>query len=283
MTTPPLTLARFRTTDESRVGIVRGETITELPLAWTAALAALGDAESVEVDSGRSWQLADVVLLPPVAGDAEIYCVGLNYLEHREEARELVTEVPSDPIIFVKSHRALTPPSADLCLPSSISRRFDWEVELGVVIGRSGRDITRADAFDHVAGYTIVNDITARDVQIRHAQWHLGKNVQASTPVGPWVVAHTEPPDFEISLRVNGEAKQVARTSEMIFDIPRLIETLSTVCELRVGDVIASGTPAGVGFKRNPPEFLQDGDIVEARIEGVGELVNRIVIKENAS
>ena len=164
-------------------------------------------------------------------------------------------------------------------LPQSLSTEFDWEAELGVVIGAPARGVSEKEAWDVVAGYTVVNDISVRDRQVRHVQWTLGKNAPASTPVGPSIVARDTvgiDPDIELTCRVNGAVKQHAYTRDLIFTIPRLIEEISAVTPLLPGDVIVSGTPAGVGFKRTPPEFLREGDVVEVDIAGVGVLTNTI-------
>jgi 2-keto-4-pentenoate hydratase/2-oxohepta-3-ene-1,7-dioic acid hydratase in catechol pathway len=229
--------------------------------------------------TGQRWALHEVELLPSIEGPSEVYCVGLNYLDHQDEAAaDLVAALPEDPIIFTKSLRAIAGPQSELSLPRDISDEFDWEVELGVVIGAPGRRISADRAMDHVAGYCVVNDVTARDLQKRHAQWHLGKNILQSTPIGPWVTAAVDSyePHLRLQLSINGVEKQNSFTSEMLFKIPELIALLSTVCDLRPGDVIATGTPSGVGFKRTPPEYLQDGDWVEARIETLGTLSNMV-------
>lgn len=222
----------------------------------------------------------DALLAPIPESSRGMFCVGINYLAHQEESKaEFSADVPTDPIFFFKNVSSTCAPYADLPLDREVSTEFDWEVELGVVIGRGGRDIDPVDAMDHVFGYTVVNDVTARDLQKRHQQWHLGKNVDASSPVGPWILTVDElgfPPGLGLSLRVNGVEKQRAETSLMIFDIATQISVISHSMALEAGDVISTGTPSGVGFTRSPAEFLDHGDLVEAEIEKIGVLRNRV-------
>lgn len=274
-------LLRYLVNGTERCGVADGDSVRELDwsLRDTLVLAA--------ADSGNEFQGSSVVrsrdeitLLPPLVPGGRIICIGINYVEHQKESADVfVADIPTHPIVFLKDASAMTTSTAELHLPSSVSCQFDWEVELGVVIGAPARATKAADAWDAVAGYTVVNDITARDLQGRHVQWTLGKNSEAATPIGPGIVTKGQvgtAPDLELTSRVNGEVKQQGRTSELIFDIPSLIETVSAVTPLLPGDVIATGTPSGVGFKRTPPEFLRDGDVVEAMIESVGTLRNRV-------
>jgi acylpyruvate hydrolase len=276
----PLALTRYLSGGVVKTGLVEDDSVTEVGWSWSAALGLLayGDADRLLTKRlGPAEPLASVVLLAPLDADGDVYCVGLNYIEHQREAAELVDAPTEEPIIFAKSRRAIAAPHAELTLLEATSSEFDWEAELGVVIGRDATAIAASDAWAHVAGYCVVNDVTARDLQMRHKQWHLGKNVLASTPIGPWVVERDSlpiPPDVELSLSVNGVDKQRGRSSELIHSIPALIQLLSSVMSLRAGDIIATGTPSGVGFKRQPPEFLRDGDVMETTITGVGTLTN---------
>jgi 2-keto-4-pentenoate hydratase/2-oxohepta-3-ene-1,7-dioic acid hydratase in catechol pathway len=269
-------IARFLHQGAVRTGIVGADTVRPVRQSLDALVAgSTPDPLSVEVP------LAEVTLLPPVTASCRgLLCVGINYVDHQRESAETFTPtVPEHPIVFFKTPAALTGPYDPLPLDPDLSTEFDWEVELGVVIGKGGRAIPREAAGEHVYGYTIVNDITARDVQTRHAQWHLGKNVEGATPVGPWVVTVDElgyPPAFDLSLAVNGVRKQAANTRDMVFDIADQIAIISRYIPLMPGDVIATGTPSGVGFTRTPPEFLRDGDLVEAAIEGIGSLRNPV-------
>jgi len=182
-------------------------------------------------------------------------------------------------VVFTKLAASLAAAGQDLELSGATSTEFDWEVELGVVIGRSGRWITQDQAFDHVSGYTLVNDVTARDAQRAHGQWFLGKNNHSSTPVGPWIIHRDDlgsPPAVRLRLSVNGEVKQDGNTGDMIHSIPELIETISSYVELQVGDIIATGSPAGVGFIRVPPEFLAPGDVLRTEIVDYMSMENAV-------
>ncbi|MDQ2677769.1 MAG: fumarylacetoacetate hydrolase family protein [Actinomycetota bacterium] len=229
--------------------------------------------------TGRTSPVDPAMLAAPLPESCRgLLCTGINYLAHQEEsAAEFSADVPTDPIFFFKTVSAVADPCAELPLGTGVSEQFDWEVELGVVIGTGGRDIAVEDAAEHIFGYTVVNDITARDLQKRHQQWLLGKNVDASTPVGPWIVTADEvafPPAFPLSLEVNGETMQKSDTTLMIFGIAEQISILSRSMTLEPGDVISTGTPSGVGFTRTPPVFLAEGDVVEATVDGVGVLRN---------
>jgi 2-keto-4-pentenoate hydratase/2-oxohepta-3-ene-1,7-dioic acid hydratase in catechol pathway len=182
-------------------------------------------------------------------------------------------------VFFTKPGTAVVGPGEPV-VHHAVTRELDYEVELAVVIGRRGRDIPRAKAYDHVFGYTILNDITARDIQKKHTQWFKGKGLDSFAPMGPWIVhrsAVKDPHSLRISLRVNGEIRQAATTADMIFRIDELIEVLSAGMTLEPGDVLATGTPSGVAAGFDPPRWLKVGDVVEAEVEGIGILRNRIV------
>jgi 2-keto-4-pentenoate hydratase/2-oxohepta-3-ene-1,7-dioic acid hydratase in catechol pathway len=212
-----------------------------------------------------------------------IFCVGRNYLDHINEGyakagRE--AKLPEAPQFFTKATHALNTPDGDVRLDTRLTRLLDYEVELAIVIGRTGRDIAREQAMQYVFGYTIANDFTARDLQRRHDQWFKGKSLDTTCPLGPCIVDRdsiADPSTLELSLSVNGEERQRARVAQMIFDLPSIIASLSAGLTLEAGDIIATGTPAGVGFAMTPSRALADGDLVVARIAGIGELRNRIV------
>lgn len=212
-----------------------------------------------------------------------VFCVGRNYIEHvaegdRAAGRE--TEVPKDPQFFTKPPTAVIGPDETVPSYAAITRVLDYEVELALIIGRPGADIPAARAFAHIFGYTVANDITARDLQRRHGQWFKGKGLDRSCPLGPWIIPADEiasPPDLRISLRVNGETRQDSRTSQLIFDIPTIIATLSQGLTFETGDIIATGTPSGVGYAMTPPRVLAPGDVIEATVEGIGTLTTTIV------
>jgi len=217
-----------------------------------------------------------------------VFCVGWNYSEHFEEGKQArgqsgaqlaPQEIPQFPSLFTKNPATVVGPDAPVFFPAPHSEQLDWEAELAVVIGKGGRDIAEADAMKCVFGYTCANDVSVRDVQRRHGgQWFKGKNFDTHLPMGPWIVTADEldPSDLAIRSRVNGVGKQDSRTKFMVFKIPRLIAEISAGCELWPGDLIITGTPAGVGFARNPPEYLKVGDVVEIEIEGIGVLRNTI-------
>lgn len=216
-----------------------------------------------------------------------VLCVGKNYHEHAREftrsgfdssASKPADAVPTAPIVFTKMPQAVVGTGEAVRYPTGASEQLDYEAELGVILGKGGRDIPRAQAMDHVFGYTNINDVTARDRQARHKQWFLGKSLDTFCPMGPWIGTADEIDGANLNVRcwINGELRQNANTKDLIFDIPTLIETLSAGLTLQPGDVIATGTPAGVGIGFTPPRFLQRGDLMEVEIDGLGRLSNRI-------
>ncbi len=215
--------------------------------------------------------------LSPIPRPARnVFCVGRNYAEH---AKERGADVPTVPVFFTKPSTAVTGHDAPVT-HWPLTQNLDYEVELAVVIGRRGRDISRAKAYEHVFGYTILNDITARDIQKKHTQWFKGKGLDSFAPMGPWIVhrsAVKDPHGLRITLRVNGEIRQAATTADMIFRIDELIEVLSAGMTLEPGDILATGTPSGVAAGFDPPRWLKVGDVIEAEVEGIGVLRNRIV------
>lgn len=238
-------------------------------------------------ETGEPVALKSVKLAAPVGPLAKnVICVGKNYHDHAQEfARSGVDqsgdkqEVPADPVIFTKSTSALADPFQKIAASSDPTRTVDYEGELGVVIGKRCKNVKRVDALDCVFAYTIVNDVTARAVQQRHKQWFLGKSLDSFCPVGPWLVTRDEfgvPDAQELATFVNGERRQFAKLRDMIFDVPTFIETVSSYVTLEPGDLLATGTPAGVGIGFNPPRYLQPGDEVRVSISGIGELTNPV-------
>jgi 2-keto-4-pentenoate hydratase/2-oxohepta-3-ene-1,7-dioic acid hydratase in catechol pathway len=227
-------------------------------------------------------KIADLTLLPPFDPPrGNVLAIGRNYQKHAEEgARALNTEV-GPPTIFTKAITTITAPYADIRIDPSVSTKIDWEVELGVVIGRRGANIKREDALSHVFGYTVLNDVTARDIQNGWGgQWFKGKSLDGSCPIGPWVLTRDEVADVQslhLQLRINGEVKQDANSRDMIYPVDAIIEWLSVGMTLLPGMLIATGTPEGVGFARTPPEYLQPGDVMESEIDGIGKLRNTVV------
>lgn len=234
-------------------------------------------------------KLADVRLLAPFDNPRRnIFCVGKNYVEHASEfqgsgfdgANASGQDVPDHPIIFTKAASTISGPGDPIPASGDPMSSTDYEGELTILIGKAGRNIGRESAYDHVFGYTIVNDVTSRGLQKKHNQWFLGKNLDGFCPMGPSVVTSDDILDIaalELTTHVNGELRQSARVSQLIFDIPKLIETISSVLTLEPGDLIATGTPAGVGIGFSPPRFLKAGDRVEITIEPIGTLSNPVI------
>jgi acylpyruvate hydrolase len=218
---------------------------------------------------------ADVYLCPVVPHPDKIICVGLNYRAHIEETGR---DLPTYPVMFTKFASSLIGPRDDILLPTE-SEQVDYEVELAVVIGRAGRRIPRDRAAEHILGYTVANDVTMRDFQYKTHQWLQGKAWDNSTPLGPYLVP---PGEADVALPLNvrtimgGEKLQDSDTSRLIFDIPTLIATVSEFTTVLPGDLILTGTPGGVGFRREPPLFLRDGDEITVEVDGIGTLTNRV-------
>ena len=224
------------------------------------------DADSIAV--------GDVTLLAPLQRPPRIFGIGLNYVEHAAESKMKVQAVPT---VFLKLGSSITGPETDVLLPPDATQP-DYEAELAVVIGRGGHRIAAANWEQHVFGYTIVNDVSARGVQLATSQWTLGKSYPTFTPMGPWIVTWDEVPDphaLDIQLTLSGEVMQQANTRDLIFKVPALIEYLSSIVALEPGDVISTGTPPGVGLGRTPPRWLRDGEEMLIEIEKIGTLRNR--------
>ena len=233
-----------------------------------------------------SVAMADVKVTAPLPkARRNIFCVGKNYFAHAREfagsgfdsSAKAGEDIPDCPIYFTKVPESVVGPTDAIEMPSA-SSAIDYEAELTVIIGRGGKGIKAADAMAHVWGYTIINDVTARDWQSRHKQWHLGKSFDTFCPMGPWLVSADECDGTKTRVRcyVNGELRQDASTTDLIFDIPTLIETLSAGITLYPGDVIATGTPVGVGIGFKPPKYLKSGDVVRVEIDGIGSLNNPV-------
>jgi 2-keto-4-pentenoate hydratase/2-oxohepta-3-ene-1,7-dioic acid hydratase in catechol pathway len=213
--------------------------------------------------------------LAPVPEPGAIVCVGLNYHDHATEQDE---EIPDKPLLFTKAPTCVTNPGDPIVHPADVEQ-VDYEVELGVVIGTDARSVDAADVDEHVAGYTVLNDVSARDAQFDDGQFFRGKSYETFAPMGPSLAAGDgfDPNDVDVRLRVNGETKQSSDTSEFIFDVGEVVEYISEVTTLRAGDVISTGTPGGVGIFRDPPDLLEPGDVVEAEVDGIGVLRNPVV------
>jgi 2-keto-4-pentenoate hydratase/2-oxohepta-3-ene-1,7-dioic acid hydratase in catechol pathway len=229
-----------------------------------------------EASADTAYSLGTVKLLAPIPKPRKLICVGLNYRDH---ATETGSEIPEVPTIFNKFATAVIAPGANIVLPK-VSKAPDYEAEFAFIIGRGGRRISAESWKDHVFGYTIVNDVSARDYQRATTQWLMGKTFDTFAPMGPWIVTADsipDPHDLDIRLEINGETLQHSNTRELIFKIPDLIAFLSSVFTLEPGDIVSTGTPAGVGVARKPPRFLQPGDDVAVKIPAIGELRNPVV------
>jgi 2-keto-4-pentenoate hydratase/2-oxohepta-3-ene-1,7-dioic acid hydratase in catechol pathway len=263
------------------------------PFQLTAEQAALGALPIVEAQvagralpaTGQAIPLEQVQLSAPIPRPRRnVFCVGKNYHAHAKEfagsgfdsSAKSGGDIPKDPIIFSKVPESVIGPGDAILFPAEVSTAIDYEAELTIVVGQGGKGIKAADAMKHVWGYTIINDMTARDWQGRHSQWLLGKSFDTFCPMGPWLVTADEcdGQNTDVKCWVNGELRQNANTRDFIFDIPKLIETISAGITLYPGDLIATGTPAGVGIGFNPPKYLKPGDVVRIEIAGIGVLEN---------
>ena len=234
------------------------------------------------ISRGPALKLSEVRLLAPILTPRRnVFCVGKNYKEHAKEFNQSgfdasATEIPEVPIIFTKSSGSVIGPGTEISSHSELTQSLDYEAELGVVIGRGGRAISREAALSRVWGYTVINDVTARDLQRRHQQWFIGKSLDTFCPMGPWITTsdEVEPEDLDVKCWVNGELRQNANTKDLIFDIPSLVSTISEGMALVPGDIIATGTPAGVGIGFSPPKYLVPGDVARIEVERIGVLEN---------
>jgi 2-keto-4-pentenoate hydratase/2-oxohepta-3-ene-1,7-dioic acid hydratase in catechol pathway len=242
-----------------------------------AGVAALTSARALISDSGiGTVPLSSVQLLSPLLRPPRIFCVGLNYQDHAAESKMVVQPVPT---IFMKLASAITGPDSDIVLPAN-STQPDYEAELAVVIGQSARNVTRENWRECVFGYTILNDVSARDVQLATSQWTLGKSFPTFCPIGPWVVTAdelTDPHSLDVTLTIGGETLQQANTRDLIFDIPAVLGYISAIVPLEPGDIVSTGTPQGVGLGRTPQRWMRPGEEVAIEVSNVGRLVNRTV------
>jgi 2-keto-4-pentenoate hydratase/2-oxohepta-3-ene-1,7-dioic acid hydratase in catechol pathway len=286
-------VATFSIAGERRVGIVDLDSQSVAPFdipveqALSGVLALLRRNGAGMPRTLSPLPLAQVELEAPIPLPARnIFCVGKNYYEHAHEfARSGFDSsagsgaIPQHPIIFSKVPESVVATHASVLIDPSVSSAIDYEAELAVIIGKGGRGISKADAYDHVWGYTIVNDVTARDLQGKYSQWLIGKSQDTFCPMGPWAITKDEFDLENASVRcfVNDDLRQNSKISLLIFDIPTIISTLSQGITLKPGDIIATGTPVGVGIGFDPPKYLKAGDLVRVEIDGIGTLENRIV------
>ena len=293
-------LAAFSTNPQSRevlVGIVSddGQSIQQLELDPATTSNGVGAVVALQAQGkplpakGATHAISHIKLLAPFPRPARnIFCVGKNYFEHAKEfaqsgfdssAAKPGDDVPSDPIIFTKVPECVIATGDAIVIPKGVSEAIDYEAELAVIIGKQGKGISEANAMDYVWGYTIVNDVTSRDWQQRHKQWMMGKSFDTFCPMGPWAVTKDALNGENTRVRciVNGEKRQDASTTDLIFKIPKLIATLSAGITLYPGDIIATGTPVGVGIGFKPPKYLVAGDKVRVEIDGIGAIENPVV------
>jgi 2-keto-4-pentenoate hydratase/2-oxohepta-3-ene-1,7-dioic acid hydratase in catechol pathway len=265
------------------VGLVVGNTVHPLDTA-TGMIDLIENYEAIRAQqekslpaSGAGLPLADVELLPAVPNPGKVVCLGLNYLEHAKEGGRTPPEYPT---LFLRATTSLAAANEDIAIPP-VSNKLDYEAELAVIIGKTGKNIAQADAAGYIFGYTAFNDISVRDYQSRTLQWASGKNFDRTGALGPVIVTTDELPPFASGLSIrtvlNGEVMQDSNTADMIFDLPRIIADVSEIMTLHPGDVIVTGTPSGVGFARKPPVWLAAGDKVRIEIEGIPALENRII------
>ena len=285
-------LLTFRREGVTRLGVLIPEAETEVvEFAESADMLSLIDAgedgvaearNTVASVTTRTHHLRDVEVLAPLPQPrGNVIAIGRNYRAHAEESARAAGKAVDPPTVFTKAVTTIAGPYDDVVIDSTVSSQVDWEVELGVVIGRRGRNIARKDAPGYVFGYVALNDVSARDIQFGWGgQFFKGKSLDGYCPTGPWIVTPDELPDAQslrLLLRVNGVVKQDGSTRDMIYPVDALIEWVSKGMTILPGSIMATGTPDGVGFARTPPEFLKPGDVMETEVEGVGTLRNRLV------
>ncbi len=276
-------IARFTANgSEPQLGAIDGEDVVSLGwlgLGDDVVAAAMLDPKERDdaADKADRWPLADVTLLAPVPRPPKFLAIGLNYRDHIEEGNR---PVPEFPVVFNKQTSCINDPFADVPIPSAAPDQVDYEGELGMVIGSRARAVSREDASSIVAGYLVVNDVSVRDWQGKSPTMTLGKSWDGHGPIGPWLVTADElgdPHGLEMKTWVNGELRQSTTTDQMVFDCWEQIETISTVCTLEPGDIIATGTSSGVAAYFDPPKFLKDGDVVRIEVERIGVIEHRFV------
>jgi 2-keto-4-pentenoate hydratase/2-oxohepta-3-ene-1,7-dioic acid hydratase in catechol pathway len=287
-------LVTYRDESGVHLGALRGDVIVALDEVAPSMLALIdGGAQLLEqarAALGRATAtvpLAAVRLLAPIPRPRQdVICLGMNYVAHAIESlrsKGQEPKLPEHPVFFTKAATTVCAPDDDIPLDPRVTSAFDYEVELAFIVGRGGKNIARAEALSHVFGYTIVNDVTARDLQNRHLQWYKGKSLDHSCPIGPWIVTADDIPDpaaLGLRLRLNGETRQDSTVSDLIFDIPTIIEVLSLGMTLEPGAIVSTGTPSGVGMGFDPPRYMHPGDVMEAEVDQIGVLRNRVVAAE---
>ena len=287
-------LVTYRDADGVHIGALRDDTVVVLDSVAPDMLTLIDSGATALAQAQETLRHAEVVrplqevrLMAPIPRPRQnVVCLGMNYVAHAIEsdrARGREPKLPEYPVFFTKLPTSVCGPDDDIPLDPRVTKQLDYEVELACVLGRRGKNIARDDALSYIFGYTIVNDVSARDLQSRHQQFLKGKSLDYTCPMGPWIVTADEIPDphkLGLRLRLNGETRQDSTVADLIFDIPACIESLSLGTTLEPGLIISTGTPSGVGMGRNPPEYMQPGDVMEAEIDQIGVLRNRIVAGE---
>jgi len=289
-----LKLLTFRYEGKTHPGLLDGDKVVDLaaaglPVGKDGDLALIVEAgesvigrvrEAQKSADAKRYKLSDVTIAAPILTPSKIVAVGLNYIDHCREAN---LPVPEEPVLFSKFPNSVTGPYDDLSWSPSVTKEVDYEVELGIVIGRRGRDISESQAMEYVFGYTVVNDVSARDLQFANAkQWDRGKSLDTFCPYGPYIVTRDEIPDphvLQVRTLLNGKEMQNSNTKNLIFGVPRIIAYASEGTTLLPGDLIPTGTPFGVGFSRKPPVFLKDGDECVCEVEKIGAIRNKVRLK----
>lgn len=288
-------LVTFSCRGHSSIGKVVGNQVVDLPASdpglpatmrelLSGGAAMMQRARNVSADSGVTFPLADVRLEAPVPNPSKYLAIGMNYAKHAEEARRAGVQVPDSQVWFNKQVSCVNGPFDPVHMPK-VSDKLDYEAELGVVIGKRCRHVSVADARSVIAGYLVCNDVSVRDWQKRSATMTLGKSFNTTGPIGPWIVTDDEVADphaLTLRMRVNGKLRQEISTGEMVFNIYEQIAYLSTVMTLEPGDLLATGTPSGVGVAMNPPQWLQIGDVMRVEIDGIGYIQNTVIPEPSA-
>jgi 2-keto-4-pentenoate hydratase/2-oxohepta-3-ene-1,7-dioic acid hydratase in catechol pathway len=286
-----LKLLTFAVNGKARPGVLDGEAVVDLAAAGLPVgvhgdlmeIVRGGDIalerirQAAKAPSAVRYNVGEVKIMAPLLAPSKIIAVGLNYIDHCKEAN---LPVPVEPVLFAKFPNSITGPYDDLTWPEDVTKEVDYEVELGLVIGKQGLDISESDAMSHVFGYTVVNDVSARDLQFANAkQWDRGKSLDTFCPWGPYIVTRDEiadPHNLNVRTILNGKEMQSSNTRNLIFNIPKILAYTSQGTTLLPGDLIPTGTPFGVGFSRNPPVFMKDGDECVCEVDGIGAIRNRV-------
>jgi 2-keto-4-pentenoate hydratase/2-oxohepta-3-ene-1,7-dioic acid hydratase in catechol pathway len=284
-------LVTYHDGSAARLGALRGDTVVALDAVAPSMLALIdGGPELLErarAELERATQtlpLSAVRLLAPIPRPRQnVICLGMNYVAHAIEsdrARGREPKLPEHPVFFTKSVTTVCGPEDEIPLDPRVTSQLDYEVELAYIVGRGGKNIAKEDALGHIFGYTILNDVSARDLQNQHQQFFKGKSLDRSCPIGPWIVTADEisdPSALGLRLRLNGETRQDSTASDLIFDIPTTLAVLSLGQTIEPGTIVSTGTPSGVGMGRNPPEYMKPGDVMEAEVDQIGVLRNAVV------